>query len=642
MTSTAATLNGSANPNLAAATGWFRYSTTNPGTCNDTLRHARAGDRRHGARRGHGRVRFSQATDRPGAGDDVLLLRDRLERASARRFGAVMSFTTPAAPTVTTRPATGVTSTDGDAQRLGEPEPAPTRPAGSATARRNPGTCNDTLRHARSGDRRHRAGRRHDRGGRTRSALTGLRPGTTYYYCAIAQNSLGTALRRGRCSFTTPAPPTVTTPAATAVTQHGGDAQRLGEPATARDRPAGSATPRPTRAPATTPSARARRRRGGTASAPASPRSPFSQPLTGLTPGDDVLLLRDRAELGRHGLRRGAVVHDAGGADRDDRRAATDGRTGTARRSNGSANPNARPTTGWFRYGTTDPGTCDDIFGTRAPATGGARSAPAAAAVPLLPGDRRPRPGDDVLLLRDRAERGGHVASARSLSFTTPAAPTVTTDAATERHQHRRRRSTARPTRTARRRHRLVPLRHDRSGHLQRQLRHARARRAAARPRHRQLADVTFSQEHQRPDAGDDLLLLRDRAERARHGASARCCRSPRRRRRRVTTLAAPRRRAPRAPRSTARRTRTARPRRAGSATTRRTPATCNDTFGTRAPAAGGAVLGAGVAAAPFSQSLTRLDARHDLLLLRDRLELGRARARRGAVVHAPARLRPP
>ena len=35
--STTATLNGAANPNGAAATGWFRYARTNPGTCNDTF-----------------------------------------------------------------------------------------------------------------------------------------------------------------------------------------------------------------------------------------------------------------------------------------------------------------------------------------------------------------------------------------------------------------------------------------------------------------------------------------------------------------------------------------------------------------------------------------------------------------------------
>ena len=38
---------------------------------------------------------------------------------------------------------------------------------------------------------------------------------------------------------------------------------------------------------------------------------------------------------------------------------------------NGSANPNGASTTGWFRHSVTNPGTCDDAFGTRAPLTGG-------------------------------------------------------------------------------------------------------------------------------------------------------------------------------------------------------------------------------------------------------------------------------
>src|SRR5262249_8396079 len=37
LTSTTATLNGIANPGGAATTGWFRYATTSPGTCNDVF-----------------------------------------------------------------------------------------------------------------------------------------------------------------------------------------------------------------------------------------------------------------------------------------------------------------------------------------------------------------------------------------------------------------------------------------------------------------------------------------------------------------------------------------------------------------------------------------------------------------------------
>src|SRR5207247_4900391 len=35
--STTATLNGSANPHGAATTGWFRYATASPGSCDDTF-----------------------------------------------------------------------------------------------------------------------------------------------------------------------------------------------------------------------------------------------------------------------------------------------------------------------------------------------------------------------------------------------------------------------------------------------------------------------------------------------------------------------------------------------------------------------------------------------------------------------------
>jgi hypothetical protein len=41
------------------------------------------------------------------------------------------------------------------------------------------------------------------------------------------------------------------------------------------------------------------------------------------------------------------------------------------RRSTAVATPTAASTTGWFRYSTTNPGTCDDKFGSRAPVSGG-------------------------------------------------------------------------------------------------------------------------------------------------------------------------------------------------------------------------------------------------------------------------------
>src|SRR5439155_7203 len=44
---------------------------------------------------------------------------------------------------------------------------------------------------------------------------------------------------------------------------------------------------------------------------------------------------------------------------------------GTSVTLNGSANPNGDATVGWFRYSTTNPGSCNDSFGTRVPASGG-------------------------------------------------------------------------------------------------------------------------------------------------------------------------------------------------------------------------------------------------------------------------------
>ena len=63
-------------------------------------------------------------------------------------------------------------------------------------------------------------------------AVTGLTPGTTYYYCAIASNAagkgFGTVTPFTALSPTTP--PTVTSEAATAHHQYGRDDEWIGEP----------------------------------------------------------------------------------------------------------------------------------------------------------------------------------------------------------------------------------------------------------------------------------------------------------------------------------------------------------------------------------------------------------------------------
>ncbi len=116
VTPSTATLNGTGNPNLEAATGWFRYSTTNPGTCNDTFgtRVPASGGTSLGS--GSSAVAFSQAVN------SLTQVTTYYYCAIASNsvgtgFGSVASFTTAAivAPTVTS-PAGTVTDITG---RLG-------------------------------------------------------------------------------------------------------------------------------------------------------------------------------------------------------------------------------------------------------------------------------------------------------------------------------------------------------------------------------------------------------------------------------------------------------------------------------------------------------------------------------------------
>ena len=50
---------------------------------------------------------------------------------------------------------------------------------------------------------------------------------------------------------------------------------------------------------------------------------------------------------------------------------------------NGSANPGGASTTGFFRYSTSNPGTCNNTFGTRVPTSGGTALGSGTSAVPF-------------------------------------------------------------------------------------------------------------------------------------------------------------------------------------------------------------------------------------------------------------------
>ena len=190
--STSATLNGNSNPNRASTIAWFRYSTVNPGTGNDTFgtRAPTSG----GSILGSGSLSVGYSLGitglTPGTTYYYCAIASNSEGTS---FGAVLSFTTPAAPTVTTTAATSVTSTSATLNGSGNPNGASTT-GWFRYSTTNPGTGNDSF-----GTRAPTSSYYDSALGTGSSvvaysqAITGLLPGTTYYYCAIAQNTYGTS-----------------------------------------------------------------------------------------------------------------------------------------------------------------------------------------------------------------------------------------------------------------------------------------------------------------------------------------------------------------------------------------------------------------------------------------------------------------
>ena len=254
-------MNGLVNPNLNDAFGYHRYSTTNPGVCNDAFGTrsppSSVSDSYLGA--GGTPIPYSRVIGSLTPATTYYFCAIAYNSYGSA-FGSVLSFTTlPAAPTVTT-------GASGNRTGTGATLNATANPGGDATTgwfrygTISPGTCNDTF-----GTRAPASGGSSLGSGTSNVAysqgISGLSPGSTYYYCGIAQNSVGMAFG-SVLSFTTPLPPVATTVAASSVTN-------------------------------------------------------------------------------------------------------------TSSQLNGQGNPNGATTTGWFRYATTNPGVCDDVFGSRAPTAGG-------------------------------------------------------------------------------------------------------------------------------------------------------------------------------------------------------------------------------------------------------------------------------
>ena len=220
ITSSAATLNGAGNPNLATATGWFRYSMTTPGTCNDTFgtRVPASGGTALGA--GSSAVPFSQTISSLSSGTTYYYCAIASNYVGTG-FGSVMSFNTAAltVPTVTTPTGTAtditariganVTSDGGAGILIARGTCWGTSPAPTTNCLAEGGTTTGTFVQGR----------------------TGLPPSTLIYYRGYAINIVGTAYSSD-ASFTTGANPGVTaTVTGGTTTNVGGRIIRLSQPA---------------------------------------------------------------------------------------------------------------------------------------------------------------------------------------------------------------------------------------------------------------------------------------------------------------------------------------------------------------------------------------------------------------------------
>ncbi len=423
LTASSATLNGSANPNLTAATGHFRYSTTNPGACDDTFgtRAPATGGLALGA--GASAVPFSEAVVGLAPSTTYYYCAIATNGVGVG-VGEVQSFTTPAAPAVTTVAATGVTS---DSATLGgSANPSLSEATGWFRFDTvDPGTCSDAF-----GTRAPASGGVALGAGSTAvpytQALSGLLPGTTYYYCAVASNAVGT--RFGAVlSFTTADAPTVTTELATSIASTTATVNGTANPnrdATtgwfryAATDPGSCTDSFGTRAPAT----------GGTALGAGPTVAPYAQPLTGLSPGTTYYYCAIASNSS--GTRFGTVRSFTTASAPSVSTAMATAITSSSATLNGSANPNLSAATGSFRYATTNPGTCNDTFGTRAPSSGGtglgAGSAPVAYSE-VLTG----LAASTTYYYCAIATNSVGTAFGEVLSFTTAGVPTVVTEAAT-------------------------------------------------------------------------------------------------------------------------------------------------------------------------------------------------------------------
>ena len=307
LTRTTGTLTGYANPDGAATTGWFRFSTSSPGDCNDTFgtRAPTTGGLALGA--GTSTVTFAQAITglTPATTYYYCAL---AANAVDLSWGEVQMFIMPSPPVATTLPITNVTTSTATLNGSGNPNLA-TATGWFRYSTTNPGTCDDKF-----GSRAPTSGGINlgsDVYDRSYSQpIKGLSKGTTYYYCAIVSSTEGKALGEV-LSFLTSGVSTATTAAATSVTSTTATLNGAGTPSGAsavgwfRYSPTKPTSCKDTfgiRAPYSDGSSLG----SGTASVP------FAQPIDSLLPGVTYYYCAIVANTYGTGLRRRPFVHHAG------------------------------------------------------------------------------------------------------------------------------------------------------------------------------------------------------------------------------------------------------------------------------------------------------------------------------------------
>ncbi|HMF41847.1 MAG TPA: hypothetical protein VKQ32_14315 [Polyangia bacterium] len=426
---TSAQLNGSASPDGAQSTGWFRFSTTNPMTCDDMFGTRVPGSGGTDLGSSFGGVAFAQAIN--GLTPNTTYYYCAIASNSfGTSFGAVVSFTTRAASTVTTLAATNLTTSTAQLNGTANPNGATTT-AWFRINTTDPGSCNDTFgtRVLSSSGTNLGAGMTAVSYAFNTSAYIGLSPGTTYYYCAIANNSFGTGFGAVVTFTTPPAVPSVSTNAATAVTSTAatlnGAANPGGGATTGWFRysatfPGTCSDTFGTRVPAT----------GGSDLGSGNAGVAFSQAITGLTQGTTYYYCALASNSA--GVSFGAVTSFVTATVPTVTTNPATTINDTSVTFNGSANPNRDAATGWFRFSTTNPVTCDDTFGTRVPSGAGTGTSlgngSGAVAYALTATGLTPNTTYYYCAVASNSLGTGFGAV---VTFTTRAAPTVTTNPAT-------------------------------------------------------------------------------------------------------------------------------------------------------------------------------------------------------------------